>query len=40
MTRSQPLGEVLDAIAGGTPAPGGGAAAALTGALGAALAAM
>ena len=40
MTRSQPLGEVLDAIAGGTPAPGGGAAAALTGALGAALAGM
>ena len=36
----QPLGRFLDAVAAGTPAPGGGAAAAITVALGAGLAAM
>lgn len=37
---SLPLAELLDRIAAPTPAPGGGAAAAITGALGAALSAM
>ncbi len=40
MIPDQRVTELLDALAAGTPAPGGGAAAAITGALGAALAGM